>query len=136
MESQAVDDSSEWVRIGTAAERAGMSVKTVRFYSDEGLIPIAGRTKGGYRLYHQHVVEELHLIQNLRGLGLPLVTIGSYLAAKREGACHCEQLKQSMREQQQAIHQKIAALQSLQQELSETMEGWVNCGGRLDAKLM
>ena len=113
-----------------------MSVKTVRFYSDEGLIPIAGRTKGGYRLYHQHVVEELHLIQNLRGLGLPLVTISRYLATKREGACHCEQLKQSMREQQQAIHQKIAALQKLQKELGETMEGWVHCGGHLDAKLM
>ena len=131
-----MDDSSEWIRIGAAAQRAGMSVKTVRFYSDEGLIPTAGRTKGGYRLYHQHVVEELHLIQKLRGLGLPLITIGNYLAAKRQGACHCEQLKQSMREQQQTIHQKIAALQNLQQELSETMAGWVNCGGRLDAKLM
>ena len=131
-----MDDSIEWIRIGAAAEQAGMSVKTVRFYSDEGLIPIAGRTQGGYRLYHEHVVEELHLIQNLRGLGLPLGTIGNYLAAKREGACHCEELKQSIREQQQAIHQKIAALQKLQQELSETMEGWVNCGGRLDAKLM
>ena len=131
-----MDDSSEWIRIGAAAQQAGMSVKTVRFYSDEGLIPIAGRTKGGYRLYHQQVVEELHLIQNLRGLGLPLVTIGRYLAAKREGACHCEQLKQSMREQQQAIHQKIEALQNLQQELHETMQGWVNCGGRLDAKLV
>ena len=136
MESQAVDDSSELIRIGAAAKRAGMSVKTVRFYSEEGLIPIAERTQGGYRLYHQQVVEELHLIQNLRGLGLPLSTIGSYLAAKREGACHCEQLKQSMREQQQAIHQKVVALQKLQQELSETMEGWVNCGGRLDAKLV
>ena len=131
-----MDDSSNWIRIGAAAKRAGMSVKTARFYSDEGLIPTAGRTQGGYRLYHQQVVEELHLIQNLRGLGLPLVTIGSYLAAKREGACHCEQLKESMREQQQAIDQKIAVLQKLQQELSETMEGWVNCGGRLDAKLM
>ena len=131
-----MDASSELIRIGAAAKRAGMSVKTVRFYSDEGLIPIAERTQGGYRLYHQQVVEELHLIQNLRGLGLPLSTIGSYLAAKREGACHCEQLKQSMREQQQAIHQKVVALQKLQQELSETMEGWVNCGGRLDAKLV
>ncbi len=131
-----MDDSSEWIRIGAAAKRAGMSVKTIRFYSDKGLIAVAARTQGGYRLYHQHVVEELHLIQNLRGLGLPLSTIRSYLAAKREGACHCEQLKQSMREQQQAIHQKIEALQNLQQELHETMQGWVNCGGRLDAKLV
>ena len=130
-----MDDSSEWIRIGAAAQRAGMSVKTVRYYSDEGLVPTAGRTEGGYRLYHQQVIEELHLIQNLRGLGLALSTIRSSLAAKREGACHCEQLKQSMREQQQAIHQKIAALQNLQQELSQTLEGWVSCGGRLDAKL-
>ena len=130
-----MDDSSEWIRIGAAAQQAGMSVKTVRFYSDEGLIPTAGRTEGGYRLYHHQVVGELHLIQNLRGLGLPLSTIRNYLAAKREGACQCEQIKQSMREQQQAIHQKIAALQNLQQELSETMQGWVNCGGRSGAKL-
>ena len=136
MESQAVDDSSEWIRIGAVAQQAGMSIKTIRFYSDEGLVPVAGRTQGGYRLYHQYVVEELQLIQNLRSLGLPLGTIRNYLAAKREGACHCEQLKQSMREQKQAIHQKIAVLQNLQQELSETMEGWVNCGGRLDATLM
>ena len=136
MESQAVDDSSECIRIGAVAQQAGMSIKTIRFYSDEGLVPVAGRTQGGYRLYHQHVVEELQLIQNLRGLGLPLGTIRNYLAAKREGACHCEQLKQSMREQKQAIHQRIAVLQNLQQELSETMEGWVNCGGRLDATLM
>ena len=131
-----MEDSRECIRIGAAAQRAGKSVKTVRFYSDVGLIPTAVRTEGGYRLYHQQVVEELHLIQNLRGLGLALSTIRSYLAAKREGACHCEQLKQSMREQQQAIHQKIAALQGLQQELSETMQGWVNCGGRSGAKLM
>ena len=131
-----MDDSSEWIRIGAAAQQAGMSVKTIRFYSDEGLIAVAARTQGGYRLYDQQVVEELHLIKNLRGLGLALSTIRSYLAAKRQGACHCEQLKQSMREQQQAIHQKVAALQNLQQELNETMQGWVNCGGRLDAKLM
>ena len=80
-------------------------------------------TKGGDRLYHQHVVERLPTAHHC------------YLAA-RQGACHCEQLKQSMREQQQAIHQKIAALQKLQKELGETMEGWVHCGGHLDAKLM
>ena len=85
-----------------------MSVKTVRFYSDE-LIPTATNPGGIQAITSKWL---LHLIQNLRGLGLPLITIGSYLAAKRQGACHCEQLKQSMREQQQAIHQKIAALQS------------------------
>ena len=68
-----MDDSSELIRIGAAAKRAGMSVKTVRFYSDEGLIPIAERTQGGYRLYHQQVVEELHLIDEVELLNHLLV---------------------------------------------------------------
>ena len=41
-----MDGSSDWIRIGAAAQRTGMSVKTIRCYSDEGLIPIAGRTQG------------------------------------------------------------------------------------------
>ena len=42
-----MDDSSEWVRIGTAAERAGMSVKTVRFYSPGSYAKLPGRTDWG-----------------------------------------------------------------------------------------
>ena len=55
-------ESDLLIRIGAAAQQAGMRVKTVRFYSDEELILLAGRTSGGYRLYQQQVVEELRLI--------------------------------------------------------------------------
>ena len=129
-------ESTALIRIGAAAQQAGMSVKTVRFYSDEELIPLAGRTSGGYRLYHRQVVEELRLIQNLRSLGLPLATIRSYLSAKRVGTCQCEQLKQALWDERLAIDHKIAALKNIQYELSKTMDSWVNCGGRSGAKLM
>jgi hypothetical protein len=37
--------------IGELAERTGLSVRTIRFYSDSGVVPPAGRTDAGYRLY-------------------------------------------------------------------------------------
>jgi DNA-binding transcriptional MerR regulator len=37
--------------IGELARLTGLTVKTVRFWSDEGLVPPADRTPAGYRLY-------------------------------------------------------------------------------------
>jgi DNA-binding transcriptional MerR regulator len=56
--------------IGELAERAGVSVKTVRFYSDGGLLPAAYRSAGGHRRYGPGSLERLRAIRSLRGLGL------------------------------------------------------------------
>ncbi|MFJ4081446.1 MerR family transcriptional regulator [Streptomyces iakyrus] len=61
--------------IGELAERAGATVKTVRFYSDQGLLPEAARSSGGHRRYGSQALERLHLIRSLRALDLPLPEI-------------------------------------------------------------
>ncbi|MEV4919341.1 MerR family transcriptional regulator [Streptomyces tirandamycinicus] len=58
--------------IGELAERAGVTVKTVRFYSDRGLLPESGRSTGGHRRYGSEALDRLRLIRSLRELGLPL----------------------------------------------------------------
>ncbi|WP_309063708.1 MerR family transcriptional regulator [Streptomyces sp.] len=58
--------------IGELAERAGVTVKTVRFYSDRGLLPEASRSGGGHRRYGPGALERLRLIRSLRALDLPL----------------------------------------------------------------
>lgn len=134
MESQGLATARDLIRIGPLAKAAGMSIKTVRFYSDENLIPVAERSASGYRLFDPAVAQELDLIRNLRKLDLPLSTIRDYLQAKREGYCRCEDLKNSLRKQKQLIQQQIHELKSLDQELSETMQSWVNCGGNTGRK--
>ena len=47
-------------------------MKTVRFYSDQGLLPEASRSGGGHRRYGPEALERLRLIRSLRGLDLPL----------------------------------------------------------------
>ncbi|WP_107092240.1 MerR family transcriptional regulator [Streptomyces sp. NRRL B-1140] len=66
-----ISHESLW-SIGELAERAGATVKTVRFYSDQELLPEAARTGGGHRRYGPQALERLQLIRSLRTLDLPL----------------------------------------------------------------
>ncbi|MEU3723394.1 MerR family transcriptional regulator [Streptomyces sp. NPDC031705] len=61
--------------IGELAQRTGLAVKTIRFYSDRGIVEPAGRTHAGYRLYAQETVARLALVRTLRELGLGLAMI-------------------------------------------------------------
>ena len=45
--------------IGQLARRTGLSVKTIRWYSDQGLVPPAGRTAAGYRLFRATLLANL-----------------------------------------------------------------------------
>ncbi|MEU8579530.1 MerR family transcriptional regulator [Streptomyces abikoensis] len=65
--------------IGELAERAGTTVKTVRFYSDRGLLPEAGRSTGGHRRYGPEALDRLRLIRSLRTLDLPVPDVGRVL---------------------------------------------------------
>ncbi|MFI0901358.1 MerR family transcriptional regulator [Streptomyces sp. NPDC020983] len=64
--------SDEWWTIGVLAGRAGVTVKAVRFYSDRGLLPEAGRSAGGHRRYGPQDLERLRTIRSLRALGMGL----------------------------------------------------------------
>jgi DNA-binding transcriptional MerR regulator len=47
--------------IGELARLTGLSVRTIRFYSDSGVVPTAGRTSGGYRTYDVTALARLKL---------------------------------------------------------------------------
>lgn len=63
------------LRIGELAARTGLSVRTIRFYSDAGVVPEADRTDAGYRLYGEDALARLGLVRTLRDLGIDLPTI-------------------------------------------------------------
>ncbi|MEU8420878.1 MerR family transcriptional regulator [Micromonospora sp. NPDC048835] len=61
--------------IGELARRTGLSVKTIRYYADSGLVPPTDRSPAGYRWYGPAAVARLELVRTLRDLGLDLATI-------------------------------------------------------------
>src|SRR4051812_47703783 len=68
-------DGGTLYSIGELARRAGLSVKTIRFYSDRGVVTPAERTPAGYRRYGTDAVARLALVRTLRELGLGIEVI-------------------------------------------------------------
>ncbi|MEV8512035.1 MerR family transcriptional regulator [Dactylosporangium sp. NPDC051484] len=75
-----MDRESDLYTIGQLAQCAGVSARTVRFWSDRGVLPPVGRSSGGYRLYDAVAVARLELIRTLRDLGLGLDAAAALLA--------------------------------------------------------
>ncbi|MFF7973476.1 MerR family transcriptional regulator [Streptomyces sp. NPDC007905] len=68
-------DGGTLYSIGELARRTGLTIKTIRFYSDRGLVSPADRTPAGHRRYGPDAVARLALVRTLRDLGLGLDTV-------------------------------------------------------------
>jgi len=116
------------LRIGEVAVGSGLPVKTIRFYSDAGLILPTSRTEAGYRLFDQGVYAELSLIRTLKALEIPLIDIKAILAARRVGVCSCDSLRRLIEDKRDEIQGRLTGLEALRQELTTLLRGWEDCG--------
>ena len=76
------DRGGQLYGIGALARRTGLSVRTIRFWSDNGLVPPAGRSAAGHRLYDAAAMARLELVATLRQLGVGLDAIRGVLEQK------------------------------------------------------
>lgn len=68
------------VTIGQLARRSGVPVRTIRFWSDSGVLPESDRSPSGYRRYDASAVARLDLVRTLRELGMGLDDVRAVLA--------------------------------------------------------
>jgi MerR family copper efflux transcriptional regulator len=66
--------------IGEVAAASGVSAKMIRHYEEVGLIPRAGRTVAGYRIYRDADVHVLRFVKRARELGFTMKEISRLLA--------------------------------------------------------
>lgn len=119
-------------KIGELARRSGLPIKTIRFYSDEGLIHPSARTASGYRLFAEEVLAELTVIRTLKAMEMPLSDVRRILESRRSGLCTCSALQATIRGKAAEIEQRIEGLKTMQQELLALLGSWQDCGGRKD----
>ncbi|WJV50784.1 MerR family transcriptional regulator [Streptomyces flavofungini] len=109
--------------IGELARRTGLTVKTIRFYSDRGLVEPTDRSPGGYRRYGTEAVARLELVRTLRDLGLDLDTIRKVvereLTLAEVTAAHAEALDVQIRglRRRRAVLTAVARRGSTPEEL-------------------
>ena len=81
--SRGMPDDDHLLTIGALARRTGLAVRTIRFYSDEGLVPEAARSEAGHRRYDAQAVRRLRLVRTLRELGVGLDDVRHVLTGAR-----------------------------------------------------
>jgi DNA-binding transcriptional MerR regulator len=94
-----VTDRTGLLQIGQVAGATGLSLRTIRFYEENGLVPPTGRTAGGFRLYSEDAVARLEVIKRMKPLGFSLeemrelLTLLADLAAAPEDAALTDRLR-------------------------------------------
>jgi MerR family transcriptional regulator, thiopeptide resistance regulator len=100
-----VHDHSEprW-RIGEVSARTGLTVRTLRYYEELGLLRPSERLLSGHRIYGNDDLQRLYRISLLRQLGLPL----SDIARELEDSSY--DLGDAINRHVEQVDQRLAAL--------------------------
>ena len=103
-------------RSGQFARKAAVSVRTLRFYDQEGLLAPSQYSDAGYRLYTDDDLVNLQQILALKFLGLSLDEIKALLRPGRDP----QSLRDLLAQQKEMMQAKRAHLDGIIQALEET----------------
>lgn len=66
-------------QIGEVAERTGLSLRTIRYYEEMGLVRPSARSHGGFRLYSESDIARLELVRRMKPLDFTLEEVRDVL---------------------------------------------------------
>ncbi|MEV3914115.1 MerR family transcriptional regulator [Streptomyces canus] len=107
------------IRIGEVARGAGVSVRAVRYYEQQGLL-IAERSPSGQRLYRQDAIALVRFFQEMFAAGLTSRRISELLPCWDSGHTDAEQ-RAMLRAERERIQAKIDDLQATLDHLDEVI---------------
>lgn len=91
------------------SELTGVSIRTLRYYDNIGLLSPSDHTEGGYRLYDDRALERLQQILLFRELGFPLKDIIGIMESRSF-------------DRRKALDQQIELLELKKQHLQELID--------------
>lgn len=107
---------------GEMAKLCHVSVRTVQYYDDRGILTPSKLSEGGRRLYSEEDYKRLRVICFLREVGFPINSIAAILSEKHpEGILTVilEEQEKSLREELSACEEKLHLVEGLKRELKD-----------------
>jgi MerR family transcriptional regulator, thiopeptide resistance regulator len=95
------------LKVGDLAKQTGVSVRTLHYYDEIGLLSPSHRTETGYRLYGEDDIIRLQQIVSLRQIGLSLEEIRACLEQSNFSFSHVVQLHMTRLREQIELSQKL-----------------------------
>ena len=109
------------MNIGQAAERSGLSTKTIRYYEDIGLIR-PDRRANGFRDYGDRDVHELRFIARARSLGFTVEECRNLLRLYRDTDRASAEVREAAQRHVEDIRTKISELQEMEHTLGKLVD--------------
>lgn len=112
--------------VRAAAERLGVTPRTLKYYEELGLV-LPARSQGRYRIYDEEALARFDRILQLRSIGFSLEAITEFLKRPLEAAQNgnlqlstdsLHSIRQALNEQLRTVDLRIAAVR---RELNETL---------------
>jgi DNA-binding transcriptional MerR regulator len=131
------EDDNALLTTGEMARCSNNTLRTVRFYEEEGILRPARRTEGGHRLFEKSELDRLMLVTDMRMAGLSLDEIKQILDVKQNGSCGSEAARKATRILSlriEELHEKLLVLTRLREDLAATSDIMSACMDCHDAK--
>lgn len=115
---------------GDMARLSSSTLRTVRFYEEEGLLKPTQRTEGGHRLFAHTELEKLKLVGELRRAGFSLEEIRDMLEVKARaanGANASADAVARLDEHIRMLGERLALMQRLVAQLERTRSLLARC---------
>lgn len=105
--------------IGELARQAGVRVANIRYYEQIGMMPKAGRGRGGQRLYGESDLKQLRFVKNCRELGYPLKQVRALVHLSETERRTCNEARDLAAEQLAIVRRRLTELRALEAELDK-----------------
>ena len=106
------------MKIGEVAKHTGLSVKSIRYYHDIGLV-CGERNEAGYRVYRHRDIESLKFVHQCRDLSFSLEDCKLLLGLRNNDSRNAEDVKQLTRNHLAYVEDQIGKLQNLRSQLQQ-----------------
>lgn len=107
---------------GEVAKLCGVSVRTVQYYDDRGILIPSTLSEGGRRLYSEEDLKRMRIICFLREVGLPINSISALFAEEKPESIISlllEEQEKTLRDELAERQTKLELLENIRRELKE-----------------
>ncbi|GGD97951.1 MerR family transcriptional regulator [Paenibacillus nasutitermitis] len=122
------------MKIGELSKATGASIRSIRYYEQQGLMAPA-RMENGYRVYNRLAVEQVQTIRLYLSLGLSTEQVAGFLnCVMLNKEAFCQEVLPVYKEKLADIDRQIEQLSSIRQNLVERIASihTENHGGAAD----